>query len=373
MPVTLSEIAKAAGVSLSTASRAVSNSNHPMNEETRSKILKVVRKMGYQPNLVARSLRTDRTNTIGIICENILSPFIPPIIRGIQDHLNTVGYYSTIVNSDWDRAIEEETINALNHRQMDGIIFVETWHRSAKAIRRITDKPFAFVHRIFRGESENSIRVDEAYGARLAVSHLIELGHKKIAFINGPKTWDAAKERLRGYQAELATHQIGFDANLVKEGDWEVKGGHAAAQKLMGRANRPTAIFAANDLMALGALYAVQEAGLRVPEDIAVVGYDNRNFAGIIRPALTTVTLPAYEMGDAAAKLLLNLISDEIADVENIEIRGKLIVRQSCGADKSKWAFEEEEGVKAWRNKRRREINFHFLEQAKNKARRHSP
>lgn len=369
MPVTLSEIAKAAGVSLSTASRAVSNSSHPMNAETKSKILKVVRKLGYHPNLVARSLRTDRTNTIGIICENILSPFIPPIIRGIQDHLRTVGYFSTIVNSDWDRAVEEETINALNHRQMDGIIFVETWHRSAKAIRQITDKPFAFVHRIFRGESENSIRVDELYGARLAVSHLIQLGHTRIGFINGPKNWDAAKERLRGYRTELAEHKIPYSERLVKEGDWEVKGGYAAAQKLLERPkNRPTAIFAANDLMALGATYAIQEVGLRVPEDVAVVGYDNRNFAGIVRPALTTVTLPAYEMGNAAAKLLLNLINKRIADVENIEIRGELIVRQSCGADKGKWVFEAEEGGKAWRNKRRREMDFHFLKQSKSQT-----
>jgi LacI family transcriptional regulator len=365
MPVTLSEIAKAAGVSLSTASRAINNSSHPMNDETRNRILNVVREMGYQPNLVARSLRTDRSNNIGIISENILSPFIPTIIRGIQDHLRTVGYFSTIVNSDWDREIEEESINALNNRQIDGIIFVETWHRSAKAIRLITDKPFAFVHRVFRSESENTIRTDEFYGAKLATNHLIQLGHKRIAYINGPKNWDAAKERLRGYHAELEANQIPFEGSLVREGDWEVKSGYTAAQKLCTLPGRPTAIFAANDLMALGAIYAIQESGLRVPEDIAVVGYDNRNFAGIIRPALTTVTLPAYEMGEAAARLLLDLINHEISSVENIEIRGKLITRQSCGAFKGKWEFEEEEGVKARNSKRRREINFEFLSESK--------
>lgn len=367
MTVSLSDVAKAAGVSPATASRAISNSSHPMDAATKAKILKVARRLGYQPNLVARSLRTDRTNTVGIICENILSPFIPPIIRGIQDHLRKAGYFSTIVNSDRDRAIEEEAINALNHRQMDGIIFVETWHRSAKAIRKITDKPFAFVHRVFRDEAQNAIRVDEVYGARLAVGHLIALGHRRIAYISGPKDWDASKERRRGYQTELAAHSIPFDARLVTEGDWEVKGGYEAAQKLIARAKRPTAIFAANDMMALGAIYAIQEAGLRVPDDIAVVGYDNRNLAKSVRPALTTVTLPAYEMGDAAAKLLLNLINEVVSDVDFIEIQGKLIVRQSCGGHKGNWEFEAEDGVTAWRTKRRRAINFQILERSKQK------
>jgi LacI family transcriptional regulator len=358
MPVTLTEIAKAAGVSLSTASRALSKSAHPMNESTRDRILNIAQELGYQPNLVARSLRTDRTNTIGIIVENILSPFIPPIIRGIQDHLRPAGYFSTITNSDWDPTIEEESINALNNRQIDGIIFVETWHRSARAIREITEKPFVFVHRVYHDEYENSIRVDELFGSRLAVRHLIGLGHQRIAYINGPKEWDASKERLLGYMQELQANGITTNRRLIKEGDWEVNGGYRAAQKLLELPDRPTAIFAANDLMALGTIYAIQEAGLRVPEDIAVMGYDDRNFAGIVRPALTTISLPAYEMGETAARLMLSLLRQEISGVEKVEVRGKLIIRESCGAGVGQWVFEEEEGSKAWRSKRRRDTTF---------------
>ena len=358
MPIKLTEIAKAAGVSVPTASRALTNSTHPMNPETRERIIAVAQQMGYQPNLVARSLRTDRTNSIGLIVENILSPFIPPIIRGIQDCLRPAGYFSTIINSDWDPEVEVESIHALNNRKIDGIIFIETWQRSAKAIRAMTDKPFVFVHRVYYSESENSIRVDEAYGARLATGHLVQLGHQRIAYISGPAHWDASKERLKGYQEELAAWNLPYELALVKEGDWEVKGGYLAAQSLLGEAQRPTAIFAANDLMALGAIYAIEEAGLKVPQDMAVVGYDDRNFAAIVRPALTTVTLPAEEMGEAAAHLLLNLINHEIDQVESIGVRGKLIVRQSCGANPEKWEFEAEAASKAWRSARRRETTL---------------
>lgn len=354
MAAKLKEIAEAAGVSVPTASRALTNSTHPMNAETRERIIAVARKMGYQPNLVARSLRTERTNTVGLIVENILSPFIPPIIRGIEDILKTQGFFSTIINSDWDEEIEAEAINSLNNRKIDGIIFIETWHRSAKAIQEKTDKPFVFVHRLFHSQKENTIRVDEIYGARLATGHLAKLGHKKIAFINGPKDWDASVKRLKGYHQELDAWKIPCRDEYIRYGDWEVGGGYQATQSIIALPDRPTAIFAANDLMALGAIYAIQEAGLRVPEDIAVVGYDDRNFAGIVRPALTTVTLPAEEMGEEAAKLLLNLIKHRQKKETGLEVRGKLIVRQSCGAQEYKPVFEEEQGSRAWRSKRRR-------------------
>jgi LacI family transcriptional regulator len=358
MTVTLIEIAKKAGVSIATVSRALSNSDYPMNEATRARIISLAEQLDYHPNLLARSLRTDRSHTVGIIVENILSAFIPPIIRGIQDRLKPSGYFSTIINSDWDPDIESESIDALNNRQIDGIIFVETWHRSARAIREITQKPCVFVHRIFHDDSENSVRVDEEYGSRLATAHLAKLGHTRIAFITGPRKWDASKERLRGYQMELAAMQIPFDPRLVTEGDWEVNGGYAATQKLLAESERPTAIFAASDLMAMGAIYALQDAGLTIPADMAVVGYDDRNFSGIVRPALTTVSLPAVEMGGASANLLLSLINKEISSVENIEVRGKLIVRQSCGASREPWIYEEEQGSKEWRSKRRREMLF---------------
>ncbi|MCL5997308.1 MAG: LacI family transcriptional regulator [Chloroflexi bacterium] len=353
MTVTITEIAKAAGVSLSSVSRALNNSDHPMNMETRQHILRVANELGYQPNLLARSLRTDRTYTIGIIVENIQSPFIPPIIRGIQDFLKPAGYFSTIINSDWDPHIEADSIQSLNNRQIDGIIFVETWHRSSNAVQKMTGKPFVFVHRLFNARCPNSVFPDDYGGARLVTNHLIRLGHHRIAFINGPKDWDASRNRLRGYQDELLASSINIEPRMVKTGDWEVKGGYLAAQKLVKLKKLPTAIFAANDLMALGAVYAIQDAGLHIPQGVAVVGYDNRNFTGFVRPAITTVTLPCYEMGEASAKLLLDLINDGVKENEPIEVKGELIVRESCGANPGKWQFEDDKGSSAWREKRK--------------------
>ncbi len=344
MPVTLHDVAEAAGVSVATASRALTNSEHPVAEETRQRILQLAENLGYRPNLVARSLRTDRTLTIGIIVENILSVFIPPIIRGIQDRLNLDGYFGIIINSDWDREKEIEAIRALDRRKIDGIVFVESWHRSSDSVLELIDKPHVFVHRLFDSYCANSVVPDDCFGARLAVKHLAELGHRRIAYINGPDGWDASKNRLTGYYEELEVYQIPFDEMLVERGDWSVKSGYQAAQSLIGVKEPPTAIFAGNDLMALGVVYALQEAGLRVPDDVAVVGYDDREFTGFVRPAITTVTMPCWEMGRTSAELLLSLCEGSIEVVDAIRVRGELIVRQSCGAREGEWEFEPERG-----------------------------
>ncbi len=353
MPVTIAEIAEATGLSLTTVSRALNNSDHPMSKATRERILKIANELGYQPNLVARSLRTDRTFSIGIIVENIQSPFTPPIIRGIQDCLKPEGYSSMIINSDWDPKIESDAIQSLNNRQIDGIVFVETWHRSSDAVQTMTTKPFVFVHRLFNGHCPNSVIPDDYGGARLISHHLLELGHRRIAFVNGPKDWDASRRRLKGYKDELAASNIRYDSRLVKRGDWEVNDGYLATQALIGVEDPPTAIFAANDLMALGAIFALQDAGLRVPQDIAVAGYDNRSFTGFVRPSITTVSLPCYEMGETAARLLLSFISGKVKGAEPIEVLGRLIVRESCGAIEGKWEFEDDQGSSAWRERRR--------------------
>lgn len=344
MPISLTDVAEAAGVSIATASRALTNSNHPMADKTRQRVLKTAEELGYRPNLIARGLRTERTYTIGLIVENILSPFIPPITRGIHDYLRQYGYFSIIINSDWDPAAEEEAIQDLARRQIDGIIFVESYTRSSDEIAKLIHRPHMFVHRLFNSLNVNSVVPDDRYGARLAVRHLAGLGHRRIAFIGGPAEWDASINRLAGYQEELAAWDLPFDPTQVDRGDWEIQSGHSAAQRLLTLQPAPTAIFAANDLMALGAIYAIQEAGLRVPEDIAVVGYDDRDLAGFARPAITTIRMPCEEMGRTSAESLLRLIDGEVEVLEPTLVRGELVVRQSCGARNEEWEFEPEKG-----------------------------
>jgi LacI family transcriptional regulator len=224
---------------------------------------------------------------------------------------------------------------------VDGIIFVEYSHRTVSDILEQSNKPHVFVHRLFGTPIKNSIVPDDHYGASLAVRHMIALGHRRIAYINGPESWHTSKKRLAGYREELAANQIEFDPALVQPGDWEFEGGYQAAQNLLDLDRPPTAIFSANDLMALGVIYAVQDAGLNVPNDVAVVGYDNRDFTRIFRPRITTVSLPVYEMGRAAAELLLNQIAEGREDSDEIKIQGQIFIRETCGADPSQRTEEE--------------------------------
>lgn len=341
MPITLNELAKAAGVSVSTVSRALTASEHPVNQETRQRILTLARELGYRPNMMARSLKTDRTSTVGIIVDNIVSPFTPLMIRGIQDYLKEYRYFSVIINADWNPEAETEAIHDLISRSIDGIIFVESWLRDASLTLDLANKPYVFVHRLFGGADRNSVSVDDTAGGKLATEHLLGLGHKRIALISGPAGWGASDERVGGYRAALEGAGIPFDPELMIEGDWEVQSGYPAAKKFLSVPNRPTAIFAANDLMALGAIYAIQESGLNVPEDIAVVGYDDREIASIARPSITTVTLPCYEMGQRSARLLLQLLDKENRGGTPIKIQGKLVIRESSGALEGKIPLDQ--------------------------------
>ena len=336
MPVRLADVAKATGRSISTVSRALNGGDHGVNEQTRQYILRVAQELDYRPNLLARGLRGDRTFTVSVILDNITSPFAPPIVRGAQDELKQAGYSLTLANSDWDAAAEIESVNTFIAHSVDGIIFVDTWLHSSNEVPPPSQKPCVFVNRLFRGTDYNCIGVDDRYGARLATEHLVRLGHRRIALISGPYGWEASINRLAGYQDVLAAHGLPFDEALVQRGAWEVRDGYRAAQKLMTLADPPTAIFASNDLMAVGAIYALQDAKRHVPDDVAVVGYDDREVASLVRPALTTISLLCYEMGQAAARRLLGQLHGQDQPTTAEQVRGELIVRESCGAMEAK-------------------------------------
>ncbi|MBI9050192.1 MAG: LacI family DNA-binding transcriptional regulator [Anaerolineaceae bacterium] len=336
MPITILEIAKAAGCSVSTVSRALNSSDHAVNDDTKQRILAIADQLGYHPNLTARGLKMDRTFTIGLIVYNIASVFTPVLIRGIQEYLKQNDYFSIIISTDWDPELESKAVQQLISRSIDGVIFVETWRdESNNKSLDLAKKPYVYVYRLFNGEFANSVNVDDRYGAGLAVEHLVKLGHRRIGFINGPQGWDASKERLAGYQAVLAQYAIPYDPLLVKDGTWEVQSGYPATKSFLDLSDRPTAIFAANDLMALGAIYAAQDAGLNVPKDIAVVGYDNRDIASFSNPTITTVCPPSFEMGQLAAQMMLERLENQTDEVDPVRVKGRLIVRESSGADLS--------------------------------------
>ncbi len=336
MPITLHELAKAADCSVSTVSRALTNSKHPVNHATREKILALAHELGYRPNLAARSLKTERTNTIGLVVYNIFGPFTGDLIRGIQEYLKNHGYFSVIISTNWDPELEGEAVQQLLSRYIDGVIFVEPWRDETNATLDLANKPYVYVYRLFEGDSTNSVILDDLHGGRLAVEHLVKLGHRRIAYINGPHGWVTSKERLESYRAVLLENGIPYDPTLIEEGTWEVQSGYRAAQKFLGLQVRPTAIFAGNDLMALGAIYAIQEAGLNVPKDIAIVGYDDREIASLSNPTITTVCTPSFEMGKTAARLIVERLERQADLKDPIRVQGRLIIRESCGANTRK-------------------------------------
>ena len=332
MTVTLVEIARVAEVSVSTVSRALSNGNYPLKQKTRQRILKLAEEMGYKPNLVARSLQSNHSHLVGVIVDRMQSPFAAATVQGIQDGLHNAGYSISIVYSNRDQDLAIAAINSFYSRQVDGIVILNSWlHTFNDPILSLQDRPFVFVNRVFSNCLQNCVGPGDRFGAQLATQHLVDLGHRRIGYINGMEDWIEAQNRLSGYRDVLVKDSLPVDEALIRQGDWGVDSGYKATQELLSLEERPTAIFAANDIMALGAIYAIQEAGLKIPAEVAIVGYDDRDFASWIRPALTTIRMPSYEMGQAAARLLLKQFAgEELEDVT--QIPGKLIIRESCGA-----------------------------------------
>jgi LacI family transcriptional regulator len=333
MPVTLEDISKATGFSVPTVSRVLSNSTYPVSPTTRQRILESAQSLGYRPNLSARGLRTERTNTVGILVDDIMSVFAPPLVRGIQDYFNEYAISCLVMNSDWRPDLEHRAIESLLSRSVDGIIFAEYSHLVIHDALSRSQIPHLFVHRLFAKSVQNSILPDDYYGASLAVRHLLNLGHRRIAYISGPTNWHSNQRRFIAYRDQLGQNDIAIDQALIQSGDWESDSGYAAAGRLLEHTEPPTAIFAANDLMALGAIYRLQDAGLSVPGDVAVVGYDDRDFAKIVKPRITTVSLPVYEMGQIAAEKLLAQINGGISNFDETLVKGTLYVRETCGAD----------------------------------------
>lgn len=363
MPVTLHELARAAGVSVSTVSRALNTSAHPVNEETRKLILDLAAKMDYRPNVAARGLKMDRTYTIGLVVYNIASPFTPVLIRGIQEYLKQHDYFSIIISTDWDPDLEGEAVHQLISRSIDGVIFVETWRDESNNTLDLANKPYVYVYRLFDGEYANSVNIDDRAGGALAVEHLVKLGHRRIGYINGPQGWASSRDRLLGYKDVLKQNNIEFDPSLVEEGTWEVQSGFNTATRLLSLPERPTAIFAANDLMALGSIYAVQKSGLAVPGDVAVVGYDDQDFAAFSNPTITTVRSPSFEMGQLAAKLILDRLENQNEILDPIKVTGTLVIRESCGSKQVELPTEHyvsqnmppESLIKKWKGKSKHE------------------
>ncbi|MCC6802804.1 MAG: LacI family DNA-binding transcriptional regulator [Anaerolineae bacterium] len=331
MTVTLRELAKAAGVSVTTASRVLNNSDHAVSHDARARVFQVAAELGYRPNIAARTLRMDRSFTIGIVADSITVPFTTAIFEGIENTLNPEGYFCVIISLHNDTSLQRKAIDSLLSRGVDGLIVVDTWDASAIPYLQRLQKPYAFCQRLFGTAVLNSVIADNAYGAEMAVMHLLNAGHRRIGFINGKETYYMARDRLQGYINAHRRFGAIIDPQLIMPSTWELDSGYDAALKLLEQPDRPTAIFTANDMLAVGSIYAANDRGLKVPDDLAIVGFDDQPMARIIRPSLTTITYPTYQMGVEAARILLQQINGEREFVDEVAVQGELIVRDSCG------------------------------------------
>lgn len=305
---TIADVAKKAGVSRTTVSHALSG-RRPVALATRKRIEQVVLELGFRPNALARSLRLQSTQMVALIIPDITNPHYPMLARGLQDALVAHGYNAFICNTDNDEEQEDDFIADAVQRQADGIVLASLRDRTQGLQGYIEDK----VVFLSIGPTIDDPRVDQVItssreGAKDATCYLIERGHRRIGMIGNAPNLFPGEQRVSGYRDALEEMHIPFDADLVMEGNFVQSGGEQAMRQLLALSERPTAVFCANDLMAIGAMEVARQAGLAIPDDIAIVGYDDIEAASLVSPTLTTVVNPAYAMGQAGGQLLLERI-----------------------------------------------------------------
>ncbi len=335
--VTSHDVARLAGVSRTTVSLVLNNApNAHISPETRRRVLEAARQLNYHPNAVARSLVSQRTMTLGLVlCQTpeqvFADPFLPQVLLGVNTVAQARGYrilLETVADTNGDGY----TTLALEKR-IDG--FILSGPRSNdQALRALHEEGFPIV---LLGQLRDTdipfVDVDNEAAAYTAVEHLIRLGHKRIALItNGPLEYTASQDRLAGYRRALEAHGIPYEPCLVAEGAFKEESGQAAMERILTNRPWPTAVFAAGDAVALGAMVALRRRGIRIPEDMALVGFDDIPLAAYVDPPLTTVRLPAYELGREAAKLLIDIVEGVEPEQTRILLETTLVVRASCGA-----------------------------------------
>ena len=317
----------------------MSNSDYPVSEPTRANILQVAKDIGYSPNRAARSLRTERSSLIGVILDNFSSQWAPIIIRGIQDVLHNSGYFTLVVNIPWENYSQADVVRDMLGHSVDAFVFVETWHPVGERRDMLNNRPYVIVHRLFHESDPHSIIPDEAYNSALVVKHLLRLGHTEIAYIAGDARYFSSAQRFNTYLDTMRAAGLEVRDAWIAQGEWQVPSGYRCAKRILAAGDKPSAIVAANDGMAYGALLAVKDHGLRVPEDVAIVGYDDHEISRFANPTITTVTLPLFLMGQVAAENLLRQLQTDNREQAEQLIPGELIVRQSCGAPEGKGVY----------------------------------
>lgn len=337
MSATIKDVAKKAGVGLGTVSRVLNN--HPsVSEETKKKVLDAIKELDYNPNAIARSLKIKSTKSIGVMIPDISSAFYSDIVRGIEDVANKYKYNIILLNTDLKREKEKEALVMLKEKKVDGILFISnTINEKLKRDFKSINIPLVLVATKDENGEFYSITIDNENAAYTATEYLIKLGHKRIGIIAGKKDDpNAGIPRIEGYKRALKENGLKVEEELIFYGDYKFKSGFQNMLKILKLKDKPTAIFAASDTMAVGAASCAMQHGFNVPKDFSLIGFDGIELAEYFYPPITTIKQPRYEMGAKGMEKLLKLIRGE--EVEKGEILNfKLIERSSCNKKGDWW------------------------------------
>lgn len=330
--ISLKDVAKLAGVGLGTASRVLNN--HPsVSVETRILVLDAMKELNYEPNAIARSLKIKSTSTIGVIVPDITSAFFPEVVRGIEDAANMYQYNIILCNTDLNHEKEKVALGMLSEKKVDGILFI------SNTVCEDTAEKFAYMNIPIvlvatRDNTSNdfpSVTIDNEKAAYEAVEYLCKLGHEKIYMIAGEfDDPNAGMPRIAGYKKALQDNGISICDKMICEGDYNYKSGYTNMMKILELDTIPTAVFVASDIMAIGASKAILEKGLRIPEDISIMGFDGIEAAEFFYPSISTISQPRYDMGAVSMSLLVKLMNKKQVKEKNLVLRHELIQRKSC-------------------------------------------
>lgn len=327
--VNIKQVARRAGVSTATVSHVINKSTYVTPETTR-KVEDAVRELGYSPSPIARGMKSKKTKTIGLMIDSVSSPFFAEVAKGVEIAAHLYGYNTILCNLSYDSPKESTYVTMLRQRWVDGVIY-SGMGKNMKEILSLAEQkiPVVVVDKPIKGVPFSSVIIDNEKGAYEATHHLVELGHKRIAHITGLRELPNTPYRQQGYKKCLLEAGLSYEEQLAVRGDYTAEGGYQAVPKLLALGERPTAIFADNDLMAIGAIRALQDRGLRVPEDVAVIGFDDIPVAAFMEPPLSTIRQPMHEMGKLGLEILVKTLKGEITELQEIILDTKLIVRSS--------------------------------------------
>ncbi len=333
-PVTIKDVAREAGVSPMTVSRVINRSSS-VRVETRSRVEQAIDELGYIPSRLARGLSAQRTGTLALIVPDVANPFFTLIVRGAEDVARRAGYRLILCDTRADLDLEREVIDEMIAHRVEGILIAPVSDRSREPLRRLSrfDVPFVLVDRTVAGIDVDTVVGDSAGGARRLVEHLIALGHRRIGMIVESSAVSTARDRRRGYEAALVAAGLELEPELVVEATVDPEGGLGGMRSLLALEPPPSAVFTVNNLVALGAIEAVRASGREVPDDVALVCFDDIEYASRLHPFLTVMEQPAETFGTLGTQLLLERIAQGAPSRRRtVVLPAQFVVRRSCGA-----------------------------------------